>query len=110
MDQVLAKVKGLRKKPVFKLISDHTLYEEVQVNTASCVVYDPDHNLDEDNWFKLEGFSNQPYCLDFLRQNFDSKDYDDLPKDKFTKISYVCAVQNDDFYFQKITPDRKSVV
>ncbi len=104
MDQVLAKIKGRGKKLIFKLISDHTLFDNISVDAGACVAYSPDHNLDEDAWFRIEGFSNQSYCIDLLKQNFDSKDYDDLPKDKFSKTSYICAVQGKDFYFQKITP------
>jgi hypothetical protein len=104
MDQVLANVKGLRKKPVFKLISDHTLFDTIDVDVDACVAYNPDHNLDEDAWFKIENFSNQPYCIELLKKDFDSKDYDDLEKKRFSKISYLCATQGGDFYFQKITP------
>lgn len=104
MDLVLAHVKGLRKKPIFKLISDYTLFDTITVDVDACVVYDPDHNLDEDAWFKIENFSNQPYCIELLKKDFDSKDYDDLAKNRFSKISYLCAVQGEDFYFQKITP------
>ncbi len=104
MDQVLVKVKGLRKKPFFKLISDHTLFENVSVDIGACVEYNPDHNLDEDAWFKIEHFSEQSYCIGLLREDFDSKDYDDLTKDRFTKIAYLCAIQDNDYFIQKITP------
>ena len=104
MDQVLAKVKGRAKKTTFKLLSDCNLYENITVGTASCVTYDPDHNLDEDAWFKIEHFREQPYCIELLKKEFDSKEYDELTKDQFSKIVYLCAVQGDNFYFQKITP------
>lgn len=114
MDNVFTKVKGLRKKPFFKLISDQTLYAPIDVNVAASIVYNPDHNLDEDAWFKIEYFSQQPFCIDILKGNFDSKDYDNLKKEQFTKIAYLFSVQGDDFYFQKITPslfiNRKIIV
>ena len=75
MDHVLARVKRLTKKPFFKLVSDHTLYENTKINLATCVAYSPDHNLDEDSWFKVEQFSQQPFCIDLLKTDFDSKDY-----------------------------------
>ncbi|MFZ4876082.1 hypothetical protein ACL9RI_13430 [Janthinobacterium sp. Mn2066] len=104
MDHVLAKVKRLIKKPFFKLISDHTLYENTNVALAACVPYSADHNLDDDSWFKVENFSQQPYCsINFLKEDFDSKDYDDLKKDQFSSIAYIFSIQGDDFYFQKIT-------
>ena len=114
MDHILAKVKGLRKKPYFKLVSDQSLFDVVAVNLDACIPYNPDHNLDEDSWFKIELFSQKAFCIEFLKQDFDSKDYDDLTKGNFSKISYLFAVQGDDFYFQKITPSlfvkRKTLV
>ena len=114
MDQILAKVKGLRKKPYFKLVSDQTLFDPVTVALNVCIPYNPDHNLDEDSWFKIEQFSQKTFCTELLKKDFDSKDYDDLTKDKFAKIAYLFAVQGSDFYFQKITPSlfvkRKALV
>lgn len=104
MDSVLTKVKGRGKKNVFKLLSDETLFEELLVTDDACVEYAPDHNLDEDSWFKIDNFSQQPYCLDILKVDFDSKDYDDLPKAKFKDIAQLYAIQGNNFYFQKITP------
>ncbi|MEC8811198.1 MAG: ATP F0F1 synthase synthase [Pseudomonadota bacterium] len=104
MDQVLARVKGKRKKQHFKLISDEALFDAVAIDLNSCVAYNPDHNLDEDSWFKIDQFSQQAFCIDLLKKDFDSKDFDDLTKDQFPKIAYLFSVQGDDFYFQKITP------
>lgn len=114
MDHVFARVKNLRKKPFFKLISDHTLYEGVSVSVDSCVAYSPDHNLDEDSWFKIEGFKGYDFCLDILKKDFDTKDYDDLKKERFSEIAYLIAIQNGNFYFQKVSPSlfitRKSII
>lgn len=104
MDHVLAKVRGPRKKPFFKLVSDYTLFDAVAIDVAGCVEYNPDHNLDEDAWFKIEEFSKQSFCIDLIQSDFDSKDYDDLTREQFAKIAYLFSVQGADFYFQKITP------
>lgn len=104
MDHVLAKIKGHGKRKIFKLISGKTLFNKLFVTDDACVDYAPDHNLDEDSWFKIDNFSQQPYCLDILKKEFDSKDYFDLSKDKFSSINLLLAIQAGDFYFQKITP------
>lgn len=103
MDHVLAKVKGNGKKKFFKLLSDQALFD-VSLQGLDFVEYDPDHNLDEDSWFKIEQFSQQPYCIDLLRKDFVSTEYDDLTKKQFPGIAYLCAVQESHYYFQKITP------
>lgn len=104
MDNVFARVTGDRKKPYFKMLSDCMLFHPVAVKKKGCVAYAPDHKLDDDAWFMIEQFSQQPYCLPVLKGEFDSKDYDDLTKSQFSRIAYIIAVQGDDFYFQKITP------
>ncbi|EPI5811318.1 MULTISPECIES: ATP F0F1 synthase synthase [Vibrio] len=114
MDHILAHIKTRAKKRIFKLVSEQSLFDPVTVDLTACVPYNPDHNLDEDSWFKIEGFSNQAFCIDLLQKVFDSKDYDDLTKENFSKIAYLFAVQGDDFYFQKVTPSlfvkRKTLV
>lgn len=114
MDYVLAKVKSLRKKPFFKLVSDLSLFDAITLNVAGCIIYNPDHNLDEDSWFKIEQFSQKKYCIGLIKDSFDSKDYDDLKKVQFTNIAYIFSVQGVDFYFQKISPSlfirRKTLV
>lgn len=104
MDHVLVKVKGLRTKPYLKMLSDHSLYDPIDTELGMCVPYSPVHNLDEDAWFKIENFKAQPYCLQLLKTDFNSVEYDDLTKGKFAQIAFIFAVQGDDFYFQKVTP------
>lgn len=114
MDHVLVRVKGLRKKPYRKLISDYKLFETVGIDVSTCIPYNPDHNLDEDAWFKVEQFSQQPFSIENFNSDYDSKNYDDLTKAQFNKIAYIVSVQEDNFYFQKITSSlfikRKTVV
>ena len=86
------------------MLSDIALFDELKITENSCVDYAPDHNLDEDSWFKIDKFSQKLYCLEILKNNFDSKDYDDLTKENFKDIVHLYAIQNDNFYFQKITP------
>ena len=104
MDHLLAHIKTRKNKRIFKLVSDQSLFDTVEVDLNACIPYDPDHNLDVDSWFKIEGFSQKNFCIEILKKNYDAKDYDDLVKDNFSKIAYLFSVQGDDFYFQKITP------
>ena len=104
MDHVFARIKGRSKKLIFKFISDHALFNIVAIDVDFCAEYNPDHNLDENVWFKVEQFSQKSFCLDFLKNDFDSKEYDDLTKEQFAKIAYIFSTQGDDFYFQKISP------
>jgi len=104
VDHVFAVVKDKRKQLYFKLISDCTLFKTMNINVADCIPYDPDHNLDEDAWFKVEQFSQQTFCPQILTEPFDEKEYDELTAAQFSKISCLVSVQHGSFYFQKLTP------
>jgi len=104
MDHVIAKVKRLRKETHFKLVSDKTLFGVVDLDPKLCVAYKTDHNLDEDAWFIVKDFSGQDYCPELIKNDIDTKNYNDLPKKRFIDIAYLCAIQGENLYFQKVTP------
>ncbi|MBW3226474.1 ATP F0F1 synthase synthase [Marinobacter adhaerens] len=104
MDCLLGKVKGKRKNPYSKVISNCAVFDVDALNIAECVEYSPDHNLDEDSFFKIDDFSEKHFCLSLLKKEFDSKEYDDLNKDQFGRLAFLVSFQGGDFYFQKITP------
>lgn len=104
MDQVLVRVKRLRKNPYKKLLSDTKLYPTLDPTAVSMVDYNPDHNLDEDAWFKIDKFSEQEFYIGELNGDLDTKDYENLSKGKFQDISCLIGIQGKDIYFQKVTP------
>lgn len=114
MDYVLAKVKNQRANPILKLLSNKNLFATINVRVDTCIPYTPDHNLDEEAWFKIESFSEKKYCTPLLTTPFDSKEYDDLDRKLFPDIQFIFSFQNGDFYFQKVTPSlflrRKMIV
>ncbi|UDW83461.1 ATP F0F1 synthase synthase [Pasteurella canis] len=102
MDQVLAKA----SRKLGKLISDQRLFDDIKFNSSLYIDYNSDHNLDEECWFCIKEFSTKDYCLDWLKEDFDSKNLDTLNKSDFVKIKYLVSVQQSEnvFCFQKITP------
>lgn len=100
MNYVLAKV----SKNFYKLISDKTLFNDIEFNKGLFVEFNPDHNLDEECWFKIEEFSKKDYCLDILKNEFNSKEYNEIDKKGFDKIKLVISIQNGNFFIQKINP------
>lgn len=104
MNDVFAEVKEPHKRHIVKMISDHILFNNINISKNNLVKYCPDHKLDEDDWFKIENFNQQEFCLSFLQDDFDSKSCNALTKEQFTNITYVFSIQENDFFFQKITP------
>jgi len=106
MDFILAKIKGkrLKKTAYKKIISEQKLFDEIVIHDGACEEYSPDHNLDEDSWFKVDNFSEQTFFPDFLENNFVSAEYDLIKKDEFNKAAFLCSIQNGNYYYQKVTP------
>lgn len=105
VNHIFAKVKQRGCSRFFRLIADQTLYDikKININLAECITYLPDYKLDEDSWFKIEQFSEQEYCIELLKNNFDTKDYNEIEKNKLANIVYLFAIQDDDFFFQRVT-------
>ena len=77
---------------------------EIPCDLGGHIQYSADHNLDEDSWFGIEGFSKKDYCLDFLKNTFNSAEYDILDNLDVDKLDFLCSYQNNNEYcFRKIT-------
>lgn len=103
MDFVLARVKNERTTPYWNLLRNKVLFETIDLEAEECETYDPDHNLDDGCWFKIENFSKTSFCPEILKKDCSPKEYNDLKRSQFTKIKYVIGIQGKDFYFQNFT-------
>lgn len=103
MTHLIAKLKGKGKNKIVKVLSGENVWEFDQ-NQYSYTSYSPDHNLDGDSWFKIEAFSEQEFCIDFLKRDFISGEYNQMRGSEIKDITYLCSVQNNSYFFQKVTP------
>ncbi|SUO94046.1 hypothetical protein [Suttonella ornithocola] len=115
MNYILGKIP--RKKLLYKVTSSNDVaYKDIAFNNENYVNYSPDHNLDEECWFKIDSFSKQEFFLNFLIKEFDSKELDTLSREQFKHLQYLCSIQSNKeiFCFQKVTPslflERQSII
>lgn len=103
LDQILGKVKQTGRGITFKtVISDTTLYS-LTIEDSNCILYSPEHNLDEENWFVIKEFSTKEFCLDILKGEINSTSFRTLEHREIEKLEYIITYQNsNDFYFQKV--------
>ncbi|CDL83958.1 hypothetical protein [Xenorhabdus szentirmaii] len=104
MSHLIAQIKTRKKEKLFKLITEQSRIFEIDTDNLALIGYDVDHNLDEGAWFKVDQFSCQDYYPDYLKRDFVAAEYNSLPKNEFTKIAYLCSVQDGNFFFQKVSP------
>ena len=103
MNCLLAKIKtGTRTATYRKMISGEEIYS-LPENLVDAVDYNPSTLLGEDECYKIEAFSETSYYLEMLSSDFSSVNYDNLSKDEFSKIDYLCSFQDNIYYFQNIS-------
>lgn len=104
MNHLIAKIKLRGNAPKYKKVfSGETLFD-LPSSLITHVEYNPDHRLDEDSWFGISNFSSKEYCLSFLRQAFNSAEYDSLNVIDVDKLDFICSYQNgNEYYFQRVT-------
>lgn len=100
MNHVIAKIRG--KDSVFeKLYSGDAIFE-LPTELSGAVEYNPETILEENEWYKIETFSNTTYIIDELRRDFNTTDYDVANRVKNENIEYIMAVQDNVYFFQRI--------
>ena len=99
MEHLIVKVKGNEYK---KIISGQVIFE-LPEQLENAIIYSPSCILEENEWFKIERFTDQSYCIELLKSEFNSIDYLQYNSIDSEKLEYLCSYQNNnEFYFQKI--------
>lgn len=100
MNHLIAKVKDKYIK-YRKIISDEEIYKDLEI--IDSVPYNPETLLEENQWFGISEFSKAEFCLDIIKEKWDSTQYQLIDEIDTDKIEYLCAYQNGEkYYFQRI--------
>jgi hypothetical protein len=103
MNYLLAKVK--RRTNHFKVLSEISgIYDDP--NLTDTIVYNPATLLDDGQWYRIEDFSESEFSIDLINDVFSSVNYAQIDKSQISKISYLCAVQGQKYYFQHISANQ----
>ncbi|CAM3931847.1 hypothetical protein [Mesobacillus zeae] len=101
MNYLVAQTKGKDGK-ILKLISDKVIFN-LPDDLDNAKIFNSDYKLEDDEWFHIPNFSSEEYCIDFLIREFISTDYDQIGRDDYKNLLYLCSFQENIYYFQKIT-------
>lgn len=101
MDYLIARKKG-RMAEFIKLLSGMRIFD-CPKDLENAIEYQNSYILEEDEWFVLSDFSVKEYCIDLLKEPFDSTDFVSIRGQSYTNIDYICSYQNgNEYYFQKV--------
>lgn len=102
MDYLIAKIKKEKENPYEKLWSGNEEVYKTPDDLNGAVHYEAGRELDDDEWFKIEDFTEQKYCIDILKKEFRTSDYPEANKSKTSTIEYICDYRDNVYYFQRV--------
>ena len=101
MSTLLAKITG--NSDFMKILSDTTNIFEIP-DYIETETYSPGYKLENNEWHKIDNFSQSGYDNELIGGEFNSTSYNQITKANCFKIVYLCCKQDDYFLFQKFSP------
>lgn len=102
MNHLLAKKSG-RNSLFVKMISDEDIFD-LPEDLNNPHEYDTNYKLEDDEWFAITNFSETDFCFDFLTNDFNSAEHNQITNADYNALSYLCAYQDERYYyFQKLS-------
>ncbi len=99
---IFGKVK--RKQNLFRIIET----EEEVYNTNNLVLngieYNPATLIEDEDIYQLSNFSQSEYCLNFLTEELNTVNFNQITKADLKKLSFICTIQENLIFFQIINP------
>jgi len=97
---IYGKVK--RKHNIFRIIeTEEQVYNTSQFNLVG-IDYNPATLIENEELYKVSEFSQTGFSLDFITSDLNSVNHDQITRNDLTKLSFICTVQNNLFFFQII--------
>lgn len=87
---------------MFRIIESETDVYDATELALNGVDYNPATLIEDEEMYQLTNFSTTGFALDFLQNDLDSVNHDQITKADLKKLSYICTVQSNLYYFQII--------
>lgn len=101
MNYLLAKIKG-RGENFLKVVATRDRIFDVP-DLSTTLNYSPTYKLDEEEWFKLDGFLERSYQNGLIESRFSGPEHNQILPTQYEDIKYLCSKQDNLFIFQKMS-------
>ena len=100
MNYVIAKVRD--KEEVYEKLYAGDAIFRLPTSLDSAVEYNPSTILEDDEWFKIDSFSQTDYCMNLVQEEFRSTDFGEADKVRNQNVEYIISFQDNIYFFQRI--------
>ncbi|MEK6452074.1 MULTISPECIES: hypothetical protein [unclassified Myroides] len=98
---IYGKVK--RNTDLFRVLATKNNIYSLEQVPEEAIEYDPNTLIEQEQFYKLSNFSGSQYASNFIREEVESVNFDQITKENLKKLSYICTVQENFFFFQAIS-------
>tara|TARA_B100002049_G_C16066646_1_gene370785 strand:+ start:672 stop:1487 length:816 start_codon:yes stop_codon:yes gene_type:complete len=103
MNYLIAKLKTEFKSI---LSEKKEIVNNIAENFEEKIIYDPNHNLNEDEWFLLKNFSEMEFFIDELKSSFSQSSLNQIKNKQYKDIRFLLIFQGNQIHIQRITPSK----
>ena len=104
MNHLLARLKG-RSETMWKVMSQDADFYSIP-NLTSSQVYDPRYKLDEEEWHRLENYSEKGFRNSVIGEELNTANFNQISLQDYSKILFLACKQDEYWLFQKLTPSQ----
>jgi len=97
---IFGKVK--RKQNIFRVLETETEVYDTTNLILNGIDYNPATLIEDDELYKLSDFSNTNFIFDFLKNDLDTVNLNQITNADLRKLSFICTVQDNLYFFQII--------
>lgn len=94
-----------REKNKYRKItsSNNSIFSNFNLTNSNIYNYNPDTILEQGEYFYIENFMDKEYCIDLIKNNFSSIDFDNINKRDFNKLDYIFVYSENYIFFQRVS-------
>ncbi|MGI9527248.1 MAG: hypothetical protein ACR2MS_09080 [Weeksellaceae bacterium] len=97
---IFGKVK--RKQRMFRIIETQEEIYDIENLVLNGIDYNPATLIENEELYRLTNFSETDYCLDFLKNELNTVEFDQITSADLRKLSFICTIQDNFYFFQII--------
>lgn len=102
MNVLVARLKGRSSEFVKVMSTENDIWDIPKIENSKA--YTTEYKSEDDEWYKLDSFLSRNFTNGIIENEFDSTQYNQIEKDQYSKIKYLCCKQGVNYLFQRITP------
>ena len=110
MKCLIVKVKDRKRTPTYKkMISGKDVYS-FPSNLDDAIEYSSSTLHEENEWYMITSFSKTTFCIELLKEDFSSVNYEKLSKSEVDSIDYLCSIQDDIYNVPLVKTQMKKII